>query len=171
MYPVESVLARFEVKTTIGGRNDVAGVLRAATEFWELKPEMVPGRRTKRAARRAPDPRPLQVLFAFNIEERACKLLEEGLNGLLKANPTARFFFCVPGKLLRAYAHPYPEGGTGWYRCALAAAGQEEFPEVLSFIALLLQELPALRELRRSRARLSRYVRCLKEHKLVRCRS
>jgi hypothetical protein len=38
---------------------------------------------------------------------------------------------------------------------------------VLSLVALLLQELPPLREARRERARLSSYVRCLELRRLI----
>ena len=168
MYPVESVLARFEVKTTIRDKDEVGSILRAAEEFWRLKPIMMKRQGAAPSAEPDLDPRPLQVLFAFNkVKQRWLAQLRAGLDHLMKRSPGARFFFCVPGQLLWAYTRPYPDVGTDWYCCDLAESQEEEFPEVLSFIALLLQELPALREMRRREARLSRYVRCLSDHRLV----
>lgn len=167
VYPVESVLARIEVKTKL--RNgELKDIIDGAHSFWRLKPSVLENEPDQDQSLNPDQIKPLQILFAFQAQPRCL----ESLGRLAKAtfrHEHQKYFICVPQRGLWAHTRLYGKSDP-WYACevALGQNGSDpfEFQEVLSLVALMLQELPALRELKK-RAALGKYVRCLRRHQLI----
>ena len=157
IYPIESVLSRIEVKSKI----DIAEVRRAvegARNFATLVPQ-------SRFGYSVAQPATLQILFGFesisSSPQQTFRYLQNALSEIATDNQSPITIFCVPEVGLWMWGQSY--GHPTWLQCSDST---ERFAETLTFIALLLEELPAIREARR-KTTLSRYIRCLRENKLI----
>jgi hypothetical protein len=153
VYPVESVLARVEVKSGFNARS-LREAIDGAAAFATLTPDLGDTSYGQWA-------RPIQVLFAFRSDYVEGNDFGHFLRALAEHgnihSPAVRYL-CIPGRGFWVHGNrPFTREPRRWHQCLAAGTG---YTEVLGFVALLLHELPRIRELRR-RASLSRYVECL----------
>jgi len=166
IYPIESVLARIEVKSYINS-NEIKDAVNGAYQFSQLEPN-IPNIKEYELMQT----KTVQVLFGYKstlsnpkdifFEELDNAVKEENEPKIERSLPVIRHF-CIPGLGYWVYTKDDDRGKEAWYFCK--ANKQDKYREVLAFIALLLQELPGVREVRR-KATLGKYIKCLLDDKL-----
>jgi hypothetical protein len=156
LVPIEAVLARIEVKSELT-RSELRDAVLGSMSFLKL-PLVIPDEDLVNGAA-------LQCLFAFGSDatgmdehQRFMEVVQEGgwpcLDGGRWTQPTPLLHtLCVVGKGMWAFGSRGPNQASGWGMCPADA----DHSEVITFLALLMNTLPGLREKRRG-ARLGSHL-------------
>jgi hypothetical protein len=157
VFPIESVLSRIEVKSRLTSE-ELAKTIRDCRRYRRLKMTDAPV--TDGSRSRPIDNDALLGLFAFRSQladpwQLFCRLTNSS------SAPRPLDFLCVVGKGFWHWGWSPSSNKERWRVCK----SDGKYSEVLAFLALLLDRLPALRQ-RRHTTTFSRYVVCLRSDKM-----
>lgn len=160
IFPIESVIARIEVKSTLDGKN-LRDALKGCREFKKLRMNLK-SYQYKHKADRPPNDT-FQAIFAFESKiKNEYKILTKVLSGMGAGEEPPLDCLCVVGKAMLSWGNKRDTEDKRWLVCCRE---KEEPDEILAFLALLLDKLPSLRQ-QRKEAIFGKYILCMKSDKM-----
>lgn len=154
--PLESVLARIEVKSTLS-RRTLRDAIEGAREFRD--PPLI-----IRGWGDSADAKAIQAVFAFSSDlvnprpDSEYRRLKAVFREMPSENGPPIDCLCVAGRGLWTYKRERDGGTRLWMKCR----ADTQNSEILSFLAQILDVLPQLRHIREG-ASIGNYVLCLEE--------
>ena len=160
IFPIESVLAKIEVKSTLNHKN-LKDAINGCLEFKKLKMNLKKYQDMDES--NWPDNDTLQVIFAFASKIPNCyNYLKKVLNGMNAVEKPPLDCLCVVDKGMLSWGKRNVKESKRWLFCS---PENGEHHEILAFLALLLETLPIIRQQRKD-AMFGKYILCLKNENM-----